>query len=205
MLRLAALLLISAAAFAQTGWENITPGASFGGWTRLPLPPEKPLEAANQWRVEGGSVICEGTGPHEWLRFDRELGDFIFQAEWRFTRREGEPRYNSGIYVRNSADGKLWHQAQTGGGSGGYIFGNTLVNGAVARVNLRPQMKEERVKPAGEWNVYELRCEGRNITLSVNGAVTSEFRECDLPRGYLGLEAEGFRIEFRNLRIRTLR
>jgi hypothetical protein len=205
MLRVPVLLLAAGVAFAQTDWENITPDPSFIGWTRLPLPPEKPLEAASQWRVEGGTVICEGNGPHEWLRFDRELGDFIFQVEWRFTRLPGEPRYNSGIFVRNSADGKIWHQGQTGGASGGFLFADTLVNGAVTRVNLRERMKEQRVKPAGEWNAYELRCEGRKITLSVNGAVTSEFTECELPRGYLGLEAEGFRIEFRNLRIKPLR
>jgi hypothetical protein len=34
--------------------------------------------------------------------------------------------------------------------------------------------------------------------------VMSEFHECNTPRGYIGLEAEGYRIEFRNLRVREL-
>jgi hypothetical protein len=52
--------------------------------------------------------------------------------------------------------------------------------------------------------VYEIRCEGKKITLSVNGAVTSEFTQCEVPRGYIGLEAEGYRIEFRNLKLTGL-
>jgi hypothetical protein len=65
-------------------------------------------------------------------------------------------------------------------------------------------MKENRVKPAGEWNRYEIRAVGDTITLSVNGAVTSTMTGVALRKGYIGLEAEGFEIAFRNLRIRPL-
>ena len=36
--------------------------------------------------------------------------------------------------------------------------------------NLQKEMREQRVKPAGEWNTYEITCKGRNVTLWVNGA-----------------------------------
>lgn len=188
---------------ADPNWIDIMPDSSFKGWTRLSIPPAKPLDAKSQWSVRDRVLVCEGNGGHEWLRWDRELGNFILQAEWRFTPREGETKYNSGVFVRNNADGSLWHQAQTGL-AGGWLFGNTLVNGTPGRLNLREQMKENRVRPAGEWNWYDIRCEGRKIALSVNGAVVSEFAQCELPRGYLGFEAEGFRIEFRNLRVKEL-
>ena len=42
---------------------------------------------------------------------------------------------------------------------------------------------------------------GRTLSLWVNGAVTSEIA-VDVPRGYFGLEAEGWRIEFRGLRVK---
>ena len=118
-------------------------------------------------------------------------------------RLEGEHPYNSGIYVRTGPDGAIWHQAQTGA-AGGYLFGSTLVNGALQRVNLRQSMSENRVRPAGEWNTYEIRAVGKRVTLWVNGAVTSEFTECEVPRGYIGLEAEGFRIEFRDIKVKPL-
>ncbi|MBE3135643.1 MAG: DUF1080 domain-containing protein, partial [Acidobacteria bacterium] len=76
------------------------------------------------------------------------------------------------------------------------------VSGKPQRVNLREKMTENRVKPAGEWNVYEIRAAGKSLTLWVNGAVVNEYTECEVPRGFVGLEAEGYRIEFRNLRLK---
>jgi len=50
----------------------------------------------------------------------------------------------------------------------------------------------------------ELTARGNTLTLWVNGAVTCEFTECGRPKGYLGLEGEGYRIEFRNLKVKLL-
>jgi hypothetical protein len=65
-------------------------------------------------------------------------------------------------------------------------------------------MKENRVKPAGEWNHYELRAQGARLTLAVNGAVVNELPNCGLRRGYIALEAEGFEVTFRNLKLQVL-
>jgi hypothetical protein len=69
---------------------------------------------------------------------------------------------------------------------------------------MREKMTENRVKPAGEWNTYEIRVVGKQATLWVNGAVTTEFTDLEVPRGYFGVEAEGYRIEFRNIQLKTL-
>jgi hypothetical protein len=61
-----------------------------------------------------------------------------------------------------------------------------------------------RVKLAGEWNTIEVTARGRTLTMWVNGAVTCEFTDCGLARGRLALEAEGYRIEFRNLKVKPL-
>ena len=208
-------VLMAALAAAQTpaaleanpkGWTDILPDASLKGWSRAAIPPTDPLRDYAGWKVNKASrsILCEGDKlAHEWLRWDKELADFIFHAEWRFLKLEGEPRYNSGVFVRTSKDAVIWHQGQTGAG-GGYLFGNTLVAGEAKRMNLREQMKENRVKPIGEWNTYEIRCQGRTIAMWVNGAVVNEFTECDVPKGYIGLEAENFPIEFRNLKVKVL-
>ena len=59
--------------------------------------------------------------------------------------------------------------------------------------------------PAGEWNTFEVTCKGKDIFLWVNGAVTCEWHDIAVPKGYVGLEAEGFRIEFRNVKVKPLR
>ena len=58
--------------------------------------------------------------------------------------------------------------------------------------------------PAGEWNTYDITAKGHTISLSVNGKVVSEFTQAEVPEGYVALEAEGYRIEFRNVRVKPL-
>jgi hypothetical protein len=43
------------------------------------------------------------------------------------------------------------------------------------------------------------------MILRVNGFETSVWRDCEVPKGHVGLEAEGFRIEFRNLKVKPLK
>ncbi len=209
------LLLLGSALWAQTpsalesdpkGWTDIMPDASFKGWTRLPFMVTTPMNPASQWKVDPANklLICEGDKGHEWLRYDKELANSIIHVEWRFVPIAGGKGYNSGVMARNSADGTIWHQAQVGDASGGFLMGATLVNGASQRINLRAQMKENPVKPAGEWNTYEIRSDGPKMTLWVNGVVTTEITNLEVLKGFSGLEGEGYRIEFRNIKLKPL-
>ena len=208
--RIACTVLLGAALFQTAAraaeWSDILPDVNLQGWTRIPIPPVGQSNPKLQWRVDPARkvLICAGDGGHEWLRYDKELTDFVLQVEWQFTRRSEEPKkYNSGIGVRMSKYGELWVQAQTGP-TGGYLFGVNLVNGALQSFNLSKEMKENRVKPAGEWNLYEVRVQGDKIILSVNGDVVNEASGIALRRGYIGLEAEGYEITFRNLKLKSL-
>ena len=193
------------------GWVDLLAGAGPGlkGWTRLPIPPEGKLksETVSQWSLnpETGVLLCAGDGGHEWVRWDKEVSDAVFHVDWRFVPATGKRgSYNSGVYARNSADAKVWHQAQTGNGSGGFLFGESPAGGMLKRFDLSRQVKDKRVKPAGEWNTFELTAKGKVISLWVNGAETCAFDACGLPRGHVGLEAEGWAIEFRNVKLKAL-
>ena len=72
------------------------------------------------------------------------------------------------------------------------------------RFNLMKEMKENRIKAAGEWNHYEIRVQGDKITLSVNGVAVNEIAGIALRKGYIGLEAEGHEIAFRNIKLTVL-
>jgi hypothetical protein len=184
------------------GWVELQPEPDLKGWTRVPIPPTNHLGRA-QWHVDTARhvLICDGDGGHEMLRLDRELRDGIFHVEFRFVPVPGaEPKYNSGVFLRNSADGTVWHQAQLTM-DGGYWFGNSPVSGQLKRFKLPPT--ERRMKPAGEWNTLETSARGETLQVWLNGAVTCTYPHCEVPKGYLALESEGYRIEFRNLKLKT--
>ncbi|MBL8228538.1 MAG: DUF1080 domain-containing protein [Bryobacterales bacterium] len=190
----------------QSEWVDLLPDESLKGWTRIPIPSISGVDPRMQWRVDPGTrtLICTGTGGHEWLRLDQELGDFILRVDWRFTPRgPDENKYNSGIGVRMTAFADIWHQAQTGP-TGGYLFGQTITDGVVRRFNLLKEMIENRVKPAGEWNNYEIWVRGDQITMAVNGAGVNILWGVGLRRGYIGFEAEGYEVTFRNIKLMVL-
>jgi hypothetical protein len=186
------------------GWTDLQPAADLKGWTRVAIPPTNPLGRA-QWHVDspGGVLVCDGDGGHEMLRFDRELADCIFHVEFRFPPvTSGKTNYNSGVFIRNSAEGEIWHQAQLTM-DGGYLFGRTPSDGQPKRMKLTPT--ELRMKPAGEWNTVEVTARGKTLTVWFNGAVTCTYDKCEVPKGYIAVESEGYRIEFRNLKLKELK
>jgi hypothetical protein len=60
------------------------------------------------------------------------------------------------------------------------------------------------VRPAGEWNHYYVRAINGELRLWVNGEEVSGGSACKPSQGFLALEAEGAKVEYRNLRLREL-
>ncbi|MFA5189429.1 MAG: neutral/alkaline non-lysosomal ceramidase N-terminal domain-containing protein [Verrucomicrobiia bacterium] len=189
------------------GWADILPPADLKGWYRVPVPPAGKL-GREQWHLDAGKkvLICDGDGGHDMLLTEKEYGDAIFHFEFCYTKVEGKTGYNSGAYVRNSKDGAIWHQAQFGDAKDGFLFGQTpALDGKKKFFSLAKQVTDKRVKPVGEWNMMEITARGKTLTLWVNGAVTCQFSECAAEKGHLGLEGEGYRIEFRNVKVKPLK
>ncbi len=206
------LFLLSLAVFGQErsllerepqGWVDIMPGPQLQGWTRLPIYPD-PSPAVSQWKLQGGVLLCEGDKGHEWLRHDKPYADFVLHAEYRFHKLAGEPRYNSGIFVRTTGDYDLWYQVQIGGGQGGWLFGYIMVDGLKRRFTTQDRLEENRIRPAGEWNTIEITARGSKLAVWANGALVCEYPWVTVASGHIGLEAEGFPVEFRNLKIKPL-
>ena len=185
---------------ADGGSENLLPAADLKGWTRVPIPPTHPLGRA-QWHLDAHRqvLVCDGDGGHEMLRFDRLLANGTFHVEFRFIPLpDPKADYNSGIFIRNSADGLIWHQCQLMM-DGGYLFGATP-DGNQKPKRFEAPASQKRMKTAGEWNTAELTAVDQVVTAVLNGVEVSKFTGCGNAAGYIALESEGYAVEFRNLK-----
>lgn len=188
-----------------SGWTDLMPQAGLPGWTKVPIPADAALDAKEQWELRDGMLIIDGSGGHEWLRYDgKQFKNFILHAEWRFRKVDTpEPRYNGGLYFWAAADGRQFYQAQTAE-AGGWLFGDFPKDGERNRTNLREQMTGNRMAPVGEWNTFEVHATPEEIKLWVNGDVQSRWPNPVVTSGYLGLEAEGYYMEFRKILVKEL-
>ena len=72
----------------------------------------------------------------------------------------------------------------------------------MARPNGRNGKKShEAERPVGEWNEYEIVCEGGKITLFVNGEQVNEAAGCPERAGAIALQSEGAEIHFKDIRL----
>jgi len=162
------------------------------------------MDGPSPWKLDPatGSSCGEGQAGHEWLRFATEVGDIVYHVEWRLTRLEGEPAYNSGCSSKQCRRQDLATRRRHHGRR--LPVRATLVNGTVQRSSIcGQQMTENRIKRPANGTLTSCAV-GREISLWVNGAVTSVFKECDVPRGHVGLEAEGYRVEYRNVLMKPI-
>jgi len=196
------LLTVALPTMAQS--VNLFPADYQAQWKRIAVPPTNPVSDIAQWHIDAAKrqIVCDGNGGHDWLKFNHELRNFTFHVKWKVMPPPGTTKYNSGVFFRNNEDGSIWHQAQTTP-EGGYLFGLTPVDGKLTSFNARKEMTANRLKPAGEWNVYDIRCVGETCTLAVNGATVNTVH-IGVDKGYIGLESEGFKIEFKDFKVTEL-
>lgn len=56
-------------------------------------------------------------------------------------------------------------------------------------------------KPAGQWNAYDIHCDGDIIRCYVNDVLQNEGTAATITSGWICLQSEGSPIEFRNIYI----
>jgi hypothetical protein len=189
---------------AQTGdgFVSLFNGKDLQGWVNVNCAPET-------WTVRDGMILCTGI-PTGVLRTDRQYENYILDLEWRHLKQEG----NAGLFVHSdalTAPGQPFTRSiecQVMDGNHGDVF---AIHGAgLAEDNPQPKgwmrsfPKEERAKPAGEWNHYRVESRDGTLTLAVNGKVVTRAFHLRPRKGYICLESEGSEIHFRNIRIKEL-
>lgn len=172
------------------------------------------------WQKEGDILVDKGW-PIGVVRSERMYQNFIMQVEWRHLEKGG----NSGIFVWCDAQPEEhnrlpsgvevqmleldWVNQHKNNGETppiAYVHGELFGAGKTKTLPDYPRGErsksiENRCLGAGQWNRYTVVCVDGTIKLSVNGKYVNGIRQSSKRKGYLCLEAEGARIEFRNLQI----
>lgn len=172
------------------------------------------------WEKQKDELICFGL-PIGVIRSEKKYKNFMMHIEWKHMEAGG----NSGTFVwseANTTEEKPlpngvevqmleldWVKLNKRDGKEppiAYVHGELFGVGGTETVPDNPRGKrsksiENRCKPKGEWNVYDVVCVDGTIKLSVNGKFVNGISKSSQKEGYICLESEGAEIHFRNIKV----
>jgi hypothetical protein len=172
---------------AAEGFVSLFNGKDFSGWRFGETVPTSGNLSPN-WKVEDGVIkLAGGNSPH--LASQAEYADFDVRFQWRALRE----KYNSGFFIRSGREVKA-NQINLSQAAVGKLMSGAKGGDAVPALQ----------KPVGEWNEWRVLAVGDRVTFWCNGQRAWEVTGFQDGRGYLGLQAEGAPLEFRNIRIKVI-
>jgi len=188
-------------------FKKLYNGKDLSGWTVLGGKIES-------WQADGELLSCVAAGGG-WLRTEKMYSDYVLRMEFRVP-----PGGNSGVGLRFPGEGNpafagmevqiLDDEADKFKDLKGSQYTGSIYSEVMA--------KRGALKPAGEFNAYEITCNGPLIKIVLNGQVIAEadidkytkakgdYKPLsERPRvGYIGMQSHGSRVDFRNIEIRDL-
>lgn len=187
----------------QEGFVPLFNGKNLDGW----------IGDTKGYVAQDGVLICQPGGG---LFTEKEYANFIFRFEFKLP-----PGANNGVGIRTPAEG----------GDPAYIGMEIQIldDGHPKYDWIKPYQahgsiygvvpaKRGVLKPAGEWNTEEIVAQGSKIKVTVNGTVVVDADIAGIKetidgrphpglhneKGHIGFLGHGDRVEFRNVRIKTL-
>jgi hypothetical protein len=169
------------------------------------------------WGADKGILYCD-TGGGGWLLTEEEFADFEIRCEFRWTKEGG----NSGVGLRvprkgaphidgmeiQLIDDENWEKVHK------FKLADYQHTGSL--YDVKPAAKLVN-KPIGEWNRVRIVCQGRDVTVEINGEKVNDvnldgFKESKgakhpgilRDKGCIGFQSYNFRVEFRNVWLKKL-
>jgi hypothetical protein len=203
-------MFLAVAGFAQKK-QSLFNGKNLKGWTIYVNDPK--VNPEKYFYVKDGIIETVGV-PVGYLRTKKEYSNYRLHVEWRYP----EKPINSGILLHINGPDKIWvthYQAQLKHENAG----DFIVHGVGEKATLEgivyvstetvkpvvPKLHPSNEKPAGGWNSFDITCKGNTVEIKVNGLLQNTATNCSLTKGGIGLQAEGSKIQFRNLWIEKIK
>lgn len=147
------------------------------------------------------NLLTVGTSTNGYIRTKKKYQNYCLQIDWRWTKKPG----NSGVLLHIQDKDSIWpkcFQVQQKAEAAGDII---CMNGLMASectdtVKFTiPKLNPSNEKPTGEWNVLKVISLNGTLTIYVNGLLQNKASGLTKTKGYIGFQAEGREMEFRNL------
>ena len=179
-------------------------GEDFSGWERFI--PDASDDVNDVWRARGEILYCTGK-PNGYIRTENPHQNYHLHVEWRWP----DVPTNSGVLLHAEGPDQVWPkciECQLKAGSAGdfVLMGGAglTVNGvdhqdATRRFVVIGKKLPTSEKPAGQWNTYDIYCQGGSIRCFVNDVLQNEGTNATSQSGWICFQSEGGPIEFRNI------
>lgn len=210
MLKYFYVLALAGSVFAQAepGFVSLFDGKTLNGWQTV-------RPRGSGYVVQDGAILCPPDGGGN-LFSEKEYANFVVRFEFRM-----EPGGNNGLGIRSPLTGDA---AYTGMELQILDDGHERYKGKIKSEQHHGSIygvfpaRTGYLKPAGEWNTEEVTANGTRITIKLNGVIIVNADLADVKEekvlkehpglqrksGHIGFLGHGTKVEFRNIRIKTL-
>lgn len=163
----------------------------------------KSIEPSDLFKFDEG-VLKVSNVSSGYIRTKKTYKNFTLSVDWRWTIEAA----NSGVLIHIQAKDSIWpvcYQVQQKAGAAGDII---CMNGLWAKeckdkVKFTvPKMKTSNEKALGEWNNMIVKSKNGTLEVYINGELQNKVSELTEIKGYIGFQAEGKPLEFKNLTIK---
>ncbi len=170
----------------EKGFVSLFNGKSLDGW-----------EIMNKGKFSVKEGVIKLDGGSGWLRSDKQYSNFVLRVDLRFMKKNQD----GGIFLRATKEGGNWpkqrYEVQChNDGSMARLYGT--------KYKLNRELAQKVLRKPGEWNSYDIKCDGKNIEVRLNGELVTTSDGLSRLTGYIGLQGERGYLEFRNIRIKKL-
>ena len=179
------------------GWKLLFDGKTLDGWKGL---------GGSNWKVEDGAITADGK--YGWLASTGDYTNFTLKVDFRTSA----ANINSGVFLRRGRDEGDSHQigyelqirnpsANDKAYDGKKDNHNAYYTGSFSG---HLKSKNEPIITMGEWHSFEVTAQGDHFIVMYDGKKVLDDHHDQFKSGAVGLQYTGQKIEFRNLKIKTL-
>jgi hypothetical protein len=196
----------------EKGFATLFNGRNFTGWGFLlgsnctPRPEGcGQTEPGTTFKVEKGEIVCSGT-PVGYMYPPKKYLNFTLRLEYRFEPypgMESDDQYygNSGYLIFMKEHRVFPDMIEVQGMNLEIMDIRASKRSTVYTVDM--EARKRAVHPVGQWNTVEIVSKDGQVWNYLNGALVSQVTHHEYTDpGYIGLQSEGAKIYWRNIRIK---